>query len=73
MDEKGCEAAAATVVKFKPIATMGQKPPPPVFRADHPFAFFLVKSAKEVMFGGAFVGKELRNKEKIIWNETENN
>ncbi|KAL3092890.1 hypothetical protein niasHS_004779 [Heterodera schachtii] len=58
VDEKGCEAAAATVVKFAPLATMGQKPPPPVFRADHPFAFFLVKSAKEVMFSGAFVGKE---------------
>ncbi|KAL3099990.1 hypothetical protein niasHS_001916 [Heterodera schachtii] len=60
VDEKGCEAAAATVVKFKPGATMGQTrpPPPPVFRADHPFAFFLVKSAKEVMFSGAFVGKE---------------
>ncbi|KAL3096361.1 hypothetical protein niasHT_026328 [Heterodera trifolii] len=61
VDEKGCEAAAATVVKFAPLATMRQKPPPPpppVFRADHPFAFFLVKSAKEVMFSGAFVGKE---------------
>ncbi|KAL3081605.1 hypothetical protein niasHT_034263 [Heterodera trifolii] len=60
VDEKGCEAAAATVVKFKPLATRGQKPPPPppVFRADHPFAFFLVKSAKDVLFSGAFVGKE---------------
>ncbi|KAL3096355.1 hypothetical protein niasHT_026322 [Heterodera trifolii] len=36
VDEKGCEAAAATVVKFAPLAIRGQTrpPPPPVFRAD---------------------------------------
>ncbi|KAL3096356.1 hypothetical protein niasHT_026323 [Heterodera trifolii] len=60
VDEKGCEAAAATVINVIFIAPMDQKPPPPppVFRADHPFAFFLVKSAKDVLFSGAFVGKE---------------
>ncbi|KAL3112261.1 hypothetical protein niasHT_013280 [Heterodera trifolii] len=60
VDEKGCEAAAATVVIFMPIAPMEltPPPPPPVFRADHPFAFFLVKSAKEVMFSGTFLGGE---------------
>ncbi|KAL3088244.1 hypothetical protein niasHS_008397 [Heterodera schachtii] len=60
VDEKGCEAAAATVVIFMPIAPMEltPPPPPPVFRADHPFAFFLIKIAKEVLFSGTFLGGE---------------
>ncbi|KAL3070066.1 hypothetical protein niasHT_033576 [Heterodera trifolii] len=59
-DEKGCEAASATIVMFVFIAPMDQKPPPPppVFRANHPFAFFLVKNAKEVMFSRVVLGKE---------------
>ncbi|KAL3081601.1 hypothetical protein niasHT_034259 [Heterodera trifolii] len=59
VDEKGCEAAAATIISMV-VATSSRipPPPPPVFRADHPFAFFLIKSKKEVLFNGAFVGAE---------------
>ena len=34
---KGTEAAAATGA----AVALGQKPPEPVFRADHPFLFFI--------------------------------
>jgi serpin B len=44
VDEKGTEAAAATaVVMARPTAMPPrfQPPPPPVFRADHPFVFLI--------------------------------
>ncbi|KAL3095520.1 hypothetical protein niasHS_004126 [Heterodera schachtii] len=55
VDEKGCEAGAATIVSM-PTGFAYNPPPPPVFCADHPFSFFLIKSKKEVLFNGAFVG-----------------
>uniref|UniRef100_A0A914HSJ9 Serpin domain-containing protein n=1 Tax=Globodera rostochiensis TaxID=31243 RepID=A0A914HSJ9_GLORO len=59
IDEDGTEAAAATALGF---ATMSRPdkvpPPPPTFRADHPFAFFLIYSQKHVMFSGVFMGEQ---------------
>jgi serpin B len=40
VNEEGTEAAAATAVVPKP-ATARIAPPPPVFRADHPFVFLI--------------------------------
>jgi len=38
VDEQGTEAAAATAV----VASLrSPSPPPPVFRADHPFVFLI--------------------------------
>uniref|UniRef100_A0A183C082 SERPIN domain-containing protein n=1 Tax=Globodera pallida TaxID=36090 RepID=A0A183C082_GLOPA len=62
LDEDGTEAAAATaVVLFSPISPVEDvvPPPPPTFRADHPFAFFLIYSQKQhVMFSGVFMGDQ---------------
>jgi serpin B len=44
VDEKGTEAAAATAVIMRGPTAMPprfQPPPPPVFRADHPFIFLI--------------------------------
>jgi serpin B len=44
VDEKGTEAAAATAVVMEKAMAMPprfQPPPPPVFRADHPFVFLI--------------------------------
>lgn len=44
VDEKGTEAAAATAVVLDKATAMPprfQPPPPPVFRADHPFVFLI--------------------------------
>jgi serpin B len=43
VDEKGTEAAAATAVVMAAtaMAPRFQPPPPPVFRADHPFVFLI--------------------------------
>jgi serpin B len=42
VNEAGTEAAAATVVAVTTVASgPGPKDPPPVFRADHPFIFFI--------------------------------
>jgi serpin B len=41
VDEKGTEAAAATAVVMAPRAVIRQVQPPPEFKADHPFLFFL--------------------------------
>jgi serpin B len=44
VDEKGTEAAAATAVVMEKAMAMQprfQPPPPPVFRADHPFVFLI--------------------------------
>ncbi|KAL3096434.1 hypothetical protein niasHT_028670 [Heterodera trifolii] len=55
VNEKGVEAAAATAVMILASSTAEI---PPAFRADHPFAFFLVKSKKEVLFSSTFLGGE---------------
>jgi serpin B len=41
VDEKGTEAAAATAAVMKPKSIMRTTQPPPEFKADHPFLFFL--------------------------------
>jgi serpin B len=44
VDEKGTEAAAATAVVMEKAMAMPprfKQPPPPVFRADHPFVFLI--------------------------------
>jgi serpin B len=38
VNEEGTEAAAATAVTVTPLSAT---PPSPVFRADHPFIFFI--------------------------------
>ncbi|KAL3096363.1 hypothetical protein niasHT_026330 [Heterodera trifolii] len=55
VNEQGVEAAAATIIMLGPVSTAEI---PAVFRADHPFAFFLIKSKKEVLFSGTFLGGE---------------
>jgi serpin B len=39
VNEEGTEAAVATAVEFSLCAGIDPQPPPPVFRADHPFLF----------------------------------
>jgi serpin B len=41
VNEVGTEAAAATAVTVAGLAVMKPPQPPPVFRADHPFIFFI--------------------------------
>jgi serine protease inhibitor len=41
VDEEGTEAAAATAVVMVGSAAPMNQPPPPIFRADHPFVFFI--------------------------------
>jgi serpin B len=41
VDEKGTEAAAATAAVMMPRSVQRQVQPPPEFKADHPFLFFL--------------------------------
>jgi serpin B len=41
VDEKGTEAAAATVIGPAMAAPPGEEGPPTVFRADHPFLFLI--------------------------------
>jgi serpin B len=41
VNEKGTEAAAATAVAMQLESARRPLPPPPVFRADHPFVFFI--------------------------------
>ncbi|KAL3099993.1 hypothetical protein niasHS_001919 [Heterodera schachtii] len=56
VNEQGVEAAAATMVIIATDISTAEIPP--VFRANHPFAFFLVKNKKEVLFSGTFLGGE---------------
>ncbi len=41
VDEEGTEAAAATAVVMAEAGAAPPSEPPPEFRADHPFLFFL--------------------------------
>jgi serpin B len=41
VNEEGTEAAAATAVTMRATSIAKPLPPPPVFRADHPFIFFI--------------------------------
>jgi len=52
VDEEGTEAAAATAVVMTATAVMEPKPIP-VFRADHPFVFFITDNTTgEILFMG---------------------
>lgn len=54
IDERGTEAAAATGIEI--IVSGSRNPPPPTFRADHPF-FFLLRDQKSgaVLFMGRII------------------
>jgi serpin B len=53
VDEKGTEAAAATAVMMTRSAIMRPPTPTPVFRADHPFLFFIREnSTGSILFMG---------------------
>ena len=59
MDEKGTEAAAATVVMMKTTSTGMPQPEPERFIADRPFQFVIYdKTAKEVLFSGRYAKVE---------------
>ena len=52
VNEEGTEAAAATAVTMRALA-MRAGPPPPVFRADHPFIFFIRDNGSQsILFMG---------------------
>ncbi len=54
VNEKGTEAAAATVVMMAPTAAPAQMPFVPKFIADHPFLFMIRhRSSRVVLFLGA--------------------
>ena len=56
VDEKGTEAAAATAVLVPRGASPRPAAPPPVFRADHPFIFFIQDNATgSILFMGRVV------------------
>jgi len=56
VDEEGTEAAAATAVTMAAGAAPGPVAPPPVFRADHPFMFFIHDNATgSILFMGRVV------------------
>ena len=54
VNEEGTEAAAATAVAMMLAAGVGSPPPiPKVFRADHPFLFFIWdRKTSNVFFSG---------------------
>ena len=57
VNEEGTEAAAATAVV---MATMSLQPSPPVFRADHPFLFFIRENRTgSILFFGRIVRPEM--------------
>ena len=57
VNEKGTEAAAATAVGTMLSTGLGTRPPEPkVFRADHPFLFFIWdRKTGTVFFSGRVV------------------
>ncbi len=53
VNEEGTEAAAATSVTMRAMAIRAPNPPPPVFRADHPFVFLIRDHASNsILFMG---------------------
>ncbi len=54
IDEKGTEAAAATVIVMTTESTVNSKPPQPKeFIADHPFLFYIIDNeTKSILFMG---------------------
>jgi serpin B len=53
VNEEGTEAAAATAVTMRALAMHVTGPPPPVFRADHPFIFLSRdKGLRSILFMG---------------------
>lgn len=63
VDEKGTEAAAATAVLFLEAGGPPRaEAPPPVFRADHPFLFFIRENATgTILFMGRLVDPSAPN------------
>ena len=58
INEEGCEASAATSVKYKLVSCCsgGKKPKPLEFEADHPFLFIILhKPTKAILFMGRLV------------------
>ena len=53
VNEEGTEAAAATAVTMRALAMRAPGPPPPVFRADHPFIFLIRDNgSRSILFMG---------------------
>jgi serpin B len=53
VNEEGTEAAAATAVTMRALAMRAPGPPSPVFRADHPFIFFIRDNgSRSILFLG---------------------
>jgi serine protease inhibitor len=53
VNEEGTEAAAATAVTMRALAMRVPGPPPPVFRADHPFIFLIRDNgSRSILFMG---------------------
>jgi serpin B len=53
VNESGTEAAAATVIGVTGAQGGGSSAPPPVFRADHPFVFFIMDNKSDsLLFAG---------------------
>jgi len=54
VDEEGTEAAAVTAVTMRSVSMVMDPIPPRVFRADHPFAFYIEdRSTDTILFIGA--------------------
>lgn len=54
VDEEGTEAAAVTAVRMRFLSAVMAPPPPIVFRADHPFTFYIEdRSTGTILFLGA--------------------
>ncbi|CEF64647.1 Serpin domain-containing protein [Strongyloides ratti] len=55
VDEEGTEAAAATAVIMMCRSSLPHKPTPNyVFRADHPFAYFIMDNHENILFTGIY-------------------
>ena len=53
VNEEGTEAAAATAVSMTRLSTVRPSPQPKVFKADHPFLFFVRdRNTNAVLFSG---------------------
>uniref|UniRef100_A0A915KX42 Serpin domain-containing protein n=1 Tax=Romanomermis culicivorax TaxID=13658 RepID=A0A915KX42_ROMCU len=63
LDEKGTEAAAATVIRFASLSLLTEKIPiePKKFIADHPFLFLIMNKDEHILFIGQFFGNDAAN------------